>query len=252
MQGARDERQKAEKKTVAPADASAEPDSPESDSPEPTADGAATPTEADGDPERPEFEVNDRRFWAREASAGDADDEPRRPEKPAYVAELEQKLAEKEARLQEYVEAHRSAQRQFEEARQRIERDVERQVQLGRDDLVTRFFDVLDNLDRSLQAAEDSAADEQEKGHAKAAYDALREGVRMVHAQLSTVLESLGLERIDPEGDPFDPELHDAMSLVPVTDPEQDNVVQQVFRPGYRRGDRVLRPATVLVGRHQG
>lgn len=215
---------------------------------------AASAEPAEG-AEGPGFSVRDRRFWAREAPAkggrpdgdaggdagGDAEAgaaEPPPPRKPSYVESLEQQLAEKDERLKQYIEAHRQSQRQFDEARERLRRDVERQVERGRADLVARFFPVLDDLDRSLDASGQTGS-----------LDALRDGLRIVHRQFLDVLAGLGLERFDPTGEPFDPNLHDALSLVPVADPAQDNVVQQVFRPGYRTGEQVLRHAVVLVGR---
>lgn len=191
------------------------------------------------------FAVRDRRFWAldTEEEGASKDERPPRAERPAYVEGLEQRLAEQEQRLLEYIDAHKASERQFAEARERLRRERDREIEREKAALVGRFFEVLDNMDRSLDAAEQGAADD------RMSFEALRDGVRLVRQQLLDVLAGMGLERIDPVGEPFDPSIHDAMSLVPVDDAAEDNVVQQLFRCGYRQGEQILRPAMVLVGR---
>ena len=77
----------------------------------------------------------------------------------------------------------------------------------------------------------------------------LLQGVRMVRDQFVSKLEGYGVREIEAIGQPFDPAVHEAVSLVPVESSEQEDRVAGVVRRGYRIGDDVLRPAQVAVGR---
>ena len=78
----------------------------------------------------------------------------------------------------------------------------------------------------------------------------LADGVAMARTRFLTGLERQGIERIAPDGQPFDPIEAEALRVDPVDSPEMDNVVTETLQPGYRMGDRVIRPARVAVGRH--
>ena len=97
------------------------------------------------------------------------------------------------------------------------------------------FLEVLDNLDRALEAAGDRAA------------DPFVQGVSLVRQQFLGTLEQMGVKRVDPLGTPFDPALHEAVSSVPAPAGTAPNTVIGVIRPGYLIGDEVLRPAAVAV-----
>lgn len=127
----------------------------------------------------------------------------------------------------------------LEAAKARVERDAGRAAEELRGDLVTQLLPVLDNLDRTIRAAEIS-------GEAPS----VLQGVRLVHAQFANVLSRYGLQRIDATHERFDPRIHDAISVVPVSHPAAQDVVVDQAEPGYRFGDRLLRPAKVVVGRH--
>jgi molecular chaperone GrpE len=122
-------------------------------------------------------------------------------------------------------------------ARARVERDARRVNEDTRSRLVAELLPVLDNLDRTIRAA---AGTEEY---------ALVDGVRLVRAQLESVLRGFGVERIDAIDKPFDPKLHDAIDVAPVRDPARHGTVIDQTEPGYRFGDRLLRPAKVVVGR---
>jgi molecular chaperone GrpE len=128
--------------------------------------------------------------------------------------------------------------RELENARGRVERDAQRVHDETRSKLVAELLPVLDNLDRTIRAAASSREAE-----------ALVDGTRLVRAQLESVLRGYGVERIDAIGTRFDPAVHDAISVVPVRDPASHAIVLEQLEPGYRFGDRLLRPAKVVVGR---
>ena len=202
--------------------------------------------EPDGDESEETFTVHDRRFWVQEDVADDkskdgADaEEPAAPRKPSYVQQLETELAERDERLKAYIEAHKRAEREFQETRDRLTRQNEEELDREKARLVTDFFEVLDNLDRSVDAATPAGG-----------FEALHDGVKIVRKQFMGVLEGLGLTHIDPLGETFDPTYHEAVTTIPVGAKDHDQTVQDVLRRGYRRGDQVLRPAMVVVGRYR-
>jgi molecular chaperone GrpE len=130
----------------------------------------------------------------------------------------------------------RRALRDLEAAEARVQRNAARVYDETREKLVGELLPVLDNLDRTIRAAEDQSD------------PSLVEGVRMVRSQLEAVLARYGVTRIEATGQPFDPAIHDAVFTVAVTDPRYDRLVIDQVEPGYRFADRVLRPAKVTVG----
>ena len=186
--------------------------------------------------------VVDRRWWANAGAAGDstASDAPGSL-KPTYVEQLEQQLAEKDRQAQEFISKYRQASAEFEDARLRLRREIAKDVERVRRDVIIEMLEVLDNLDRAIASA--PAAGTQDAG--------LLQGVELVRRQFLGKLEGLGVQRIESAGQPFDPSVHEAVTIVPAASGEQDGVVVGVIRPGYRIGDQVLRPAAVAVGKQE-
>src|SRR6188472_126074 len=178
--------------------------------------------------------VVDRRWWAR----GDDGAAPERSSKPTYIEELEQQLAEKDRIAQEYIAKYRQAASEFEESRLRLRREISKDIERSRREILADLLDVVDNLDRAIDAA----------GKATSA-DALLQGVEMVRRQFLSKLDSLGVKRIESEGTQFDPLRHEAVSTVPASTPEDDGRVVGIIRHGYTIGDDVLRPASVAVAK---
>jgi molecular chaperone GrpE len=181
--------------------------------------------------------VVDRRWWANagEASATDA---PSRDIKPSYVEQLEQQVAEKDRQAQEYIAKYRQAAAEFEEARLRVRREVSKDVERGRREILSDLLEVVDNLDRAIESARQGATPA-----------SLLQGVEMVRRQFLAKLEGLGVTRIEVTDQPFDPSVHEAITTVPSTSPDQDGQIVGVVRQGYRIGDDVLRPASVAVAK---
>jgi molecular chaperone GrpE len=183
----------------------------------------------------PDIKVTDRRWWAR-ADAGEGDSGETRLEKPSFVRELEDRLAAKDEELRATLTRYREASAEFEQSRLRLRRDLAKDVERGTRAILADLLDVVDNLDRAIDAARASAPG-----------TALLQGVEMVRAQFLSKLDGLGVRVIDAKGKAFDPALHEAATTVPVTDPGQDAVVVGVIRQGYVIGGEVLRPAVVAV-----
>ncbi len=181
--------------------------------------------------------VVDRRWWAKGDGAA-SETEDRRSSKPSFVEDLEQQLADKDKQLLEAIAKYRAAAAEFEESRLRLRREVAKDIERGRRDILSDMLEVGDNLDRAIDSARQGAA-----------FDALMQGVEMVRRQFMSKLEGLGVSRIDVNGQAFDPTLHEAITPVPATTPDQDGMVVGVIRSGYRIGDEVLRPAAVAVAK---
>ncbi len=127
--------------------------------------------------------------------------------------------------------------RSLEATEARLARNAKRDAEDARSKLVQELLPVLDNLDRTIRAATGRSD------------PAMLEGVRMVRQQLEGVLRGYGVERIDATGARFDPGIHEAIGVTPVADPQRHGLVIQQLEPGYRFGERLLRPARVQVGK---
>jgi len=179
------------------------------------------------------MKVTDRRWWARADQDAVAAEEPRL--KPAYVEELEAKIASKDAELQELIGKYRGASEEFDQARARLRKELSKDVERGRRSLIVSFLEVLDNLDRALDSATDREG------------DPLVQGIAIVRQQFLTTLEGLGVIRITPTGQPFDPARHEAVATVAAGAGTPAGTIVGVVKPGYLIGDDVLRPAQVAV-----
>jgi len=186
--------------------------------------------------------VIDRRWWVQKdgGEEGGTAAEDSRPEKPSYVQDLERQLAEKDRQLQEALASYRESAREFDAARARLRKDVAREIERGRQGVLVELLDVVDNLDRAIEA-----------GRLAGDPATLLGGIDLVRRMFVAKLEGFGLTRIDPLGEAFDPSRHEAISVVPTTEPAQDGLICGVVAPGYLMGDEVLRPARVAVSQVQ-
>lgn len=202
------------------------------------------------DAKDPHLKVVDRRWWAR-GGAADAPDATAAPEarKPSYVEDVERRLSDVTAQLQQTLADHRRAQTEFDAARARMRREVTREVERGRRAVVAELLDVLDNLDRALASGRDGLAAAGTAAESSAAVAHLIRGVALVRDQFLGKLERFGVRPMVSLGTPFDASCHEAISLAPVVDPAQDGIVVAVVKEGYVMDDEPLRVASVVVGR---
>jgi molecular chaperone GrpE len=145
-------------------------------------------------------------------------------------------LGRAQAEVAQYREHLQRLQAEFENYRKRVLKEQTQAVELAARPVVMRLLEVLDDFDLALMHAQD-----------RPDYDRFLHGVELVYAKLVDTLRSEGLERIEAQGKPFDPELHEA--LMQSGDGDGDPVVADVLRPGYTLKGRVLRPAGVRVER---
>jgi molecular chaperone GrpE len=202
-----------------------------------------TTVDEENDKKEPAVRVVDRRWWARGEAGTEADESGVR--KPTYVEELERRLSDSTTELQRVMTDHRRALEEFDQTRARLRRDTAREIERARRALLAELLEVLDNLDRAVKASRDPAAAAVADGAERVA-----RGIELVRDQFLGKLEASGVARMPAAGSPFDAQKHEAIGTAPVDDPGQDGVVIAVVKEGYAIGDEILRPASVVVGRH--
>lgn len=194
--------------------------------------------EKEGAKEQEPVKVEDRRHWARGESESDAGAEPESSH-PTIVDQLKKRADDAEKKLLEYISAFKAAQADQDRFRERLQADVDRKVEIRFGSLVTDILESLDDLELAL-------------AHVQGVQSAapLAKGVALARERFLSALDRNGVERLDLEGEEFDPNVAEAVGVEPAG-PDLDRKVVRTVRPGYRMGDRVIRPARVIVGRLQ-
>lgn len=193
-----------------------------------TSPSSETPTGApSGDGASPETASGD------EASAEEVQEEIAEAE-PAIT------LDDVQAELTTIKDRHLRLVAEFTNYRRRAESELSEAWARGQADMLRSFVDGLDDLQRvGAWQAESTTV------------EALVEGVDLVERKFRQALEAAGVELIDPVGEAFDPNIMEAMLGVPTEDPEDDQKVQEVFQKGYRFKGHLVRPARVIVFKHE-
>ena len=132
---------------------------------------------------------------------------------------------------------------EMENLRRRTEREVADARAYGATNFARDILAVADNMERALKALDDEIRDKAEAG-----VKALLDGVELTERELINVMEKHGVRKIEPQGQKFDPNMHQAMYEIPDPSVPAGTVVQ-VMQPGYTIGERVLRPALVGVSK---
>ena len=148
-------------------------------------------------------------------------------------------IAALQTQLKDATDRHLRLAADFDNYRRRIERDRAEQVARGQSNLVNRMLEVLDDLERFAHHSDPTTPT-----------TLLLQGAEMVERKLKTVLESAGVETIDPQNQKFDPQTMEAVASVPASEPDQDDTVADVFQKGYRFNGVLIRPARVRVRKH--
>lgn len=153
-------------------------------------------------------------------------------------AELQGRIDEQARRIDELTRAYAELINDRDAFRQRLERERERQVEGAKAEVAGALFEAIDDLRLALSNAGPEAA------------GALVDGVRMIAEGIQRRTLAMGLEPIPARGIRFDPNLHEAIDLVPTAEREQDGTVIEELRGGWRMGERVVRAARVRVARY--
>jgi molecular chaperone GrpE len=146
--------------------------------------------------------------------------------------DFEQLLADAQKEKEEYLELARRTKADFENFRKRVTTDLQAAETRGKVSVAREVIDAVDNLERALEAAGEG--------------ESLAAGVEMVLGGLRETLSRNGVEAVDPKGEKFDPNRHEALSTQPVEGAESGTVVE-VLQKGYVLGEQLVRPARVVV-----
>lgn len=157
------------------------------------------------------------------------------------VEELEQALNAANAKVEEQKDSVIRAAAEVDNMRRRSAMDIEKAHKFALEKFVNELLPVIDNMERALQGT--SAEDEATK--------AIYEGVELTLKSFVGSVEKFGVKQVDPQGDAFDPELHQAIGMQPSTD-FPANTVMMVMQKGYQLNERLLRPAMVMVSQGGG
>ena len=152
------------------------------------------------------------------------------------VEELARQLAETGLRAQDYWDRLVRLQAEFENHKKRTEKDLQNAHKYALERFARELLPVMDSLELGIQASTSSQAD----------VEKLREGMELTLKQLTAVFEKFGIQVIDPQGEKFNPDLHQAMAAQPAEGVEPNTVIK-VFQKGYSLNDRLLRPAMVII-----
>ena len=163
---------------------------------------------------------------------------------PSEAAEVEappqdepaNQLAELRAKVEELSDKHLRAVAELRNFRRRADTENQEAVRYASADLIRALLSIVDDLERSLAAVPEDES------------SALADGVRLVHQNLLKALQTHHVERIEAQGQPFDPSLHEAMMQQP-SDEHPAGTVLEEYQSGYRLWDRVLRHAKVIVSK---
>jgi len=170
---------------------------------------------------------------AAEAEAG-ATDTPAEEAAPLNNDEMVAAAQEEVAKIKEQMLRDQA---EMQNVRKRLQGEVDKARKFALEKFSEDLLPIMDNLERAIQSAGD---DEASKG--------VVEGVELTRKSFVDVLAKYNVEQIDPHGEPFDPQLHEAMTMVPNPDMEP-NSVMDVFQKGYSLNGRLIRPARVVVSK---
>ena len=190
-----------------------------------------------------EIRITDRRRrYMNNDEAGVSDRDTQAPSlKPSYVEELETRTRAAEQLaldVQDRFERFKNKlQQETDETRQRLNRAADERTERSKAEFISSLLPTLDNLERAIDAAEAGGSMEQ-----------LITGVKQTAESFKTALGAAGVEPVGAQDELFDPELHEAVEIASV-EPEFDGKVMNEYTKGYRIGERLLRPARVVVGR---
>ena len=196
-----------------------------------------------GDERQNEVRVTDRRRVYLDDEGGEhINREVEAPNlKPSYVEELEARTKAAERQVQEvqarFDQLRQQLQRETDETRMRLNRSADERAEASRAKFIESLLPVMDDLDRAIAAAAKDAPRE-----------AILQGIRSTANSFQNALANAGVEPIASIGEPFDPQLHEAVDTAEA-DPEMEGRVIDEYSRGFRIGDRLLRPARVKVGR---
>nr|WP_178861664.1 nucleotide exchange factor GrpE [Thiomicrorhabdus cannonii] len=154
----------------------------------------------------------------------------------AVAGDIEALLSEAREEAAKHRDMALRLQADMENLRRRTRLDIEEARKFALEKFVNALIPAMDSMEMGLDAASKE----------EASIDSIREGLEMTFKQMLDILQSFNVERVDPKGEKFNPQLHEAMTMVPSPDHESQTVMD-VFQKGYTLNERLVRPARVIV-----
>ncbi len=156
---------------------------------------------------------------------------------PPDMDKMKALLEDERAKAQSYMQSWQRAAADFQNFKRRVEEERSETARFANAALIINLLPLIDDLDRALQNVDTHLAGL-----------TWVDGIRLIHRKFQALLEMVGVEEIQADGETFDPSQHEAVSQ----GPGEENKVIAVVQKGYRLGDRVIRPAMVVVGQGGG
>lgn len=182
-----------------------------------------------------ETTLNEHELPAVEESAAAAQTETISDELNAELLRLQQELAESQAKANEYLDGWQRSRADFMNYKKRVDREQAEVYQRATGTIIKKYLEVVDDLELALRNRPEAG-----DGSVWA------NGIELIYRKLLTILENEGVQRIIPQGQLFDPNYHEAISLEP-SDQTESGYIIGVVKSGYMLGDKVIRPALVRV-----
>jgi len=183
-----------------------------------------------------EFSIRDKRFSAKREE--EEAEEPEEKQPAVSVEQLKTDLESKDKMLKEYAASLKKMQEENHSFRNRLERDLEKRVGREKSGFILKLLEIIDNMERAVESAEKTDDT-----------NSLLDGIKMIHMQFKNFLESEEVEVFETIGKEFDPNIQEAVEVVPVSAKKDDNIVMDEIQKGYTINDQLVRPAKVRVGK---
>ncbi len=182
-----------------------------------------------------ELKITDKRHRITGKNGGDEEKSDRIP---SYVENLQKQLEANDNRMKEYIAAYKAKMLENDQFRTRLEKDVDRRVEMKIAEFMRGLLPVLDNLSLAGETAKSTNDVEN-----------VVKGIGLIRSGLLNLLRQLGMRELDCLGKEFDPAVAEAVSVEESREKEKNGKVLEVLQTGYVIGDMLLRPAKVKVGK---
>ena len=188
--------------------------------------------------EKAGLKIIDKRHWVSEDEGGAEGSDKAGATMPSYVEKIQKELEANDSKLKEYIGAYKEKMADNDQFRARLEKDVERRVEVKVAEFIRGLLPVIDNLELARESAQSTKDIEN-----------VIEGIGLIQSGLMNLLGGFGMKELDCVGKDFDPAIAEAVSVEECGESEKDGKVLEVLQSGYMMGDMLIRPAKVKVGK---
>jgi len=188
--------------------------------------------------EQPVVEIVEQDVISETAPIEDIVEMSEENDQSILIEQLQQELAQLQFQVADYKDRFVRQQAEMENTRKRLQRDVEDAHKFALKNVALELLPVCDSMEMEQAAAQKEDTD----------LNALREGSSLIYKMLTGILEKVGIQTINPEGEKFNPDFHEALAMQPIENKEPNSIVF-VQQKGYQLNGRLLRPARVIIAK---